>query len=87
MLSKWPILVNISEGFPQFNSLALKCGSHAGFAFLFETLDCCGTTETIESASSKTTESNSKVYQYSNGFVTKRRSKMLYFKVRKDVDA
>lgn len=58
-------------------------GSH----FLLETLDFYCTTETLESVSSKITESNSKVYQYGNGFVTKGRSRMLNFKVIKDMDA
>ena len=60
---------------------------NAGFAFLLETLDFYGATETIESASYKTTESNSREHQYSNGFVTELRSKMLNLKVVKDTDA
>ncbi|KAF4796753.1 Calcium-responsive transcription factor [Turdus rufiventris] len=41
----------------------------------------------IESVSSKITESNSKVDQYGHVFVTKGRSRMLNFKVIKDMDA
>lgn len=55
--------------------------------FLLETLDFYCTAETIESVSPKITESNSKVDQYGNGFVTKGRSRMLNFKVIKDMDA
>lgn len=58
-----------------------------GLHFLLETLDSYCTTETIESVSSKITESNSKVDQYGNAFVTKGRSRMLNFKVIKDMDA
>lgn len=58
-----------------------------GLHFLLETLDSYCTTETRESVSSKITESNSKVDQYGNGFVTKGRSRMLNFKVIKDMDA
>lgn len=58
-------------------------GSH----FLLETLDSYCTTETMESVSSKITESSSKVDQYGNGFVTKGRSRMLNLKVIKDMDA
>lgn len=58
-----------------------------GLHFLLETLDSYCTTETRESVSSKITESNSKVDQYGNGFVRKGRSRMLNFKVIKDMDA
>lgn len=58
-------------------------GSH----FLLETPDSYCTTEPVESVSSKITESNSKVDQYGHVFVTKGRSRMLNFKVIKDMDA
>lgn len=58
-----------------------------GLCFLLETLDSYCTTETIESVSSKIIESNSEVDQYGNSFVTKGRSRMLNFKVIKDMDA